>query len=309
MIDLISEKFLVTGGGGFLGYYVIQELLRRGVPKENISASPSKEYDLRLFGVCQEVISGKSVVIHLAASTGGGDFHSNHPGKIFYDNASMGINLLEAARLGGIKKFVSIGSSMEYPKTAEVPYKEEDLWNGYPDELHAPYAMAKKLLLVQGIAYRKEYGLSVIHLLPTNMYGPGEKTDSGYFIPSLLRKIKEAKTMGRNYIEVWGSGVATREFLYVADAAEGIILAIEHYDKSDPVNLGSGEEVSIKYVTELACSLLGFSGEIRWDVSKPEGLLRRAVDISRAKKEFGFKAKTSFDLGFRNVVEWCINNS
>jgi GDP-L-fucose synthase len=225
---------------------------------------------------------------------------------MFYDNAIMGIQLMEAARLAGVEKFVALGTICCYPKFTPVPFKEEDLWNGYPEETNAPYGLAKKMLLVQAQAYRQQYGFNAIFLMPVNMYGPGDNFDpkSSHVIPALIRKVVEAKKEGRDYIEAWGTGKATREFLYVEDGAEGIILATERYDKPEPVNLGSGMEISIKDLAELICRLMDFKGEIRWDTTKPDGQPRRRLDTSKAEKEFGFKAKTNFEEGLKKTIEW-----
>jgi len=303
-LDLTEKNILVTGGNGFLGTHIVKTLQARGVPPERITVARSSEHDLRVLEHCKKVVEGQQIVIHAAAVTGGVDFHTAHPGKIFYDNASMNIHMMEAARIGGVEKFVSIGSSSEYPQSAPTPCREEDLWNGLPDTIHIPYGLAKRMLVAQGDAYAREYGLCAVHLMPVSMYGPGEKPDSGYVIPSLLRKIKEAKTAGRTYIEVWGTGNAAREFLYVEDAAEAVVLATESYNGSAPVNIGSGVEVSIRHVAELACLLMDFSGDIRWDTSKPEGVVRRLVDVSKAKEEFSFEAHTPFDVGFKNMIRW-----
>lgn len=306
MVNLTDKNILVTGGAGFLGSFVVEKLLARGVPKENIAVPRSKDFDLRKPENCNKVVRGKNVVIHLAANVGGIGYNRERPGELFYDNAIMGIQLMEASRLAGAEKYVSIGTVCSYPKFTPTPFSEESLWTGYPEETNAPYGLAKLMQLVQAQAYRAQYGFNAIHLLPVNMYGPRDKFDAqkGHVIPSLIIKIDRAKKESKNYVEVWGTGKATREFLYVEDAAEGIVLAAEKYDKPEPVNLGSGMEISIKDTVELIAKLMDFRGEIRWDSSKPDGQPRRALDVSRAEKEFGFRAKTSFEEGLMKAISW-----
>jgi GDP-L-fucose synthase len=242
----------------------------------------------------------------LAAVVGGIGANRDHPGKFFYENLMMGVQLMEAARVAGVKKFVAIGTICAYPKFTPVPFKEDDLWNGYPEETNAPYGLAKKMLLVQAQAYRQEYGMDAIYLLPVNLYGPNDNFDlaSSHVIPALIRKIAEAKRTKASYIEAWGTGKVSREFLYVDDAAEGIVLATEKYDKPDPVNLGSGMEITIKDLTELISKLMDYRGEIHWDATKPDGQPRRCLDVSRAEREFGFKAKMGFEDGLRKTIDW-----
>lgn len=309
-MDLKNKKILVTGGAGFLGSFVVEKLLERGVPKENIFVPRSDDFDLRKWENCQKAVAGQEVVIHLAAKVGGIGFNREKPGELFYDNAIMGIQMMEAARQAGVEKFVAIGTICAYPKFTPVPFKEDDLWNGYPEETNAPYGLAKKMLLVQAQAYRQQYGFNAIYLLPVNLYGPRDNfnPESSHVIPALIRKVAEAKKENKNFIEVWGTGKATREFLYVEDAAEGILLATEKYDKAEPVNLGSGREISIKDLVELICRLMDFKGEIRWDTTKPDGQPRRRLDVSRAEKEFGFRAKTDFEEGLKKTIEWYLNN-
>jgi len=301
-----NKKILVTGGAGFLGKYVLQKLLERGVEKEDIFIPTFPEIDLRKKEDCLAAAKGKNIIIHLAGVVGGIGFNREHPGQAFYDNAAMALNMLEAARLEKVDKLTGMGSVCEYPKQAPIPFKEEDLWSGYPEETNAPYGLAKKFMLVQGQAYRQEYGLNAIHLLMLNLYGPGDNFDpkSSHVIPALINKVYEAKKEGRDYIEAWGTGRATREFFYVEDAAEGIILATEKYNKTEPINLGSGRETSINDLAELICKLMDFKGEIRWDSSRPDGQPRRFFDLEKAEKEFGFKAKTSFEEGLKNTIEW-----
>lgn len=305
-MDLKSKKILVTGGAGFFGSRVVQKLIELGVPKENIFVPRTRELDLIKWEDCKKAVRGQDVVIHLAAVVGGIGANREHPGKFFYDNLIMGAQLMEAARLAKTEKFVVIGTVCAYPKFTPTPFKEDDLWNGYPEETNAPYGLAKKMLLVQSQAYRQEYGFHSIYLLPTNLYGPGDNFDlkSSHVIPALIRKVYEAKNEGKDYVELWGSGDVTRDFLYVDDAAEGIVLAAEKYDKPEPVNLGSGTEITIKDLIGLICRLMDFRGEIKWDPTKPDGQPRRMLDVSRAGREFGFRAKTNFEEGLRNTIEW-----
>ncbi len=305
-IDLKNKKILVTGGNGFLGKYVIQKLKERGVPEENIFAPSSSEIDLRTWEGCVKAVAGQNVVIHLAAVVGGIGANREHPGQFFYENLMMGVQLMEAARQAHVEKFVAIGTVCAYPKFTPIPFKEDDLWNGYPEETNAPYGLAKKMLLVQAQSYRAEYGFNAIYLLPVNLYGPRDNFDlqSSHVIPALIRKVADAKNSNQPFIELWGTGSASREFLYVEDAAEAIVLATEKYEKSDPVNLGSGMEISIKDLIGVISRLMDFKGEIHWDPTKPDGQPRRYLDVSRAEKEFGFKAKTTFEEGLKKVIDW-----
>jgi GDP-L-fucose synthase len=246
------------------------------------------------------------MVIHLAAVVGGIGANRENPGRFFYENAIMGIELMERARRAGVEKFVQIGTVCSYPKFTPVPFREDDIWSGYPEETNAPYGLAKKMLLVQGQAYRQQYGFDVIHLIPVNLYGPGDNFDPGssHVIPALIKKCVDARDVGSDHIEVWGTGSASREFLYVDDAAEGIVLAAERYDGAEPVNLGVGREITIRELVELVARLTRFEGEIRWDASKPDGQPRRALDTSRARELFGFEARTSFEDGLQRTIEW-----
>jgi GDP-L-fucose synthase len=246
------------------------------------------------------------IVIHLAAVVGGIGANRENPGRLFYENAAMGIELMEQSRLAGVEKFVQIGTVCSYPKFTPVPFREDDLWNGYPEETNAPYGLAKKMLLVQGQAYRQQYGFDVIHLIPVNLYGPGDNFDpaSSHVIPALIKKCVDARDAGADHIEVWGTGSASREFLYVDDAAEGIVLATERYDGAEPVNLGVGREITIRDLVALIVRVTGFEGQIRWDATKPDGQPRRALDTSRARERFGFQARTSFEDGLRATVDW-----
>lgn len=305
-----NKKILVTGGAGFLGKYVVDKLIQRGVKKRNVFIPLFKDYDLRKMEDCLKTMKGMDIVIHLAGVVGGIGFNREHPGRSFYDNAAMALNLLEAARIEKIKKFVGIGSVCSYPKYIPIPFKEENLWDGFPEETNAPYGLAKKFMLVQSQAYRAEYGLGAIHLLMLNLYGPGDNFDpeSSHVIPALIRKVAEAKKENKNYIDAWGTGKATRDFLYVEDAAEGIILAAEKYNKPEPVNLGSGMEISVKDLAQLICKLMSFNGEVRWDASKPDGQPRRCLDVSKAKKEFGFRASVSFEAGLKKTIQWYLKS-
>lgn len=301
-----DKRILLTGGAGFLGSFLVEKLKERGVHEDDLKVPRSKDVDLRYWENCIKVVKDIDVVIHLAAKVGGIGYNQKYPATLFYDNAIMGIQLMEAARRGDVKKFVAIGTVCAYPKFTPVPFKEEDLWDGYPEETNAPYGLAKKMLLVQSQAYRQQYGFNSIYLLPVNLYGPRDNfsPESSHVIPALIKKIFDAKESGKDYVTVWGTGNATREFLYVEDAATGIILATERYNKPDPVNLGSGFEISIKDLVELIAELAEFDGEIRWDTSKPDGQPRRCLDISKAEKEFGFKAKTDFREGLKETIEW-----
>jgi len=303
-INLKNKKILVTGGAGFLGSFVVKELLKKGVSRKNITIPRSKICDLRLMKNCQKAVQNQNIVIHLAGVVGGIGFNQTIPGQIFYDNLMMGAQLMEAARQAGVKKFVAIGTICVYPKLTPTPFKEKDIWNGYPEETNAPYGLAKKMLLVQAQAYRQQYGFNTIYLLPTNLYGPGDNfnPESSHVIPALIKKIADAQKAGQKYIEVWGTGKASREFLYVEDCAEGIILATEKYNKPEPVNLGANREIKIKDLVKLICKIMDFKGQIRWDFSKPDGQPRRMVDATLAKKEFGFRAKTDFEEGLRKTI-------
>jgi len=300
------KSVLVTGGAGFLGSLVVRKLRDRGATR--VFVPRSAEFDLREKEAIKRALDWATpdVVIHLAAVVGGIGANRDNPGRFFYDNAIMGIQLMEQARLAGVRKFVAVGTVCAYPKFAAVPFREDDLWNGYPEETNAPYGLAKKTLLVQGQAYRDQYGFNSIYLLPVNLYGPGDNFDprSSHVIPALIRKVLEAKERGDDHIVAWGTGSASREFLYVEDAAEGIVLATERYDGREPVNLGAGREVTIKELIETIARLCEFKGEIRWDVSKPDGQPRRMLDTSRARELFGFEAKTDFEDGLRRTIDW-----
>jgi GDP-L-fucose synthase len=301
-----DRRVTVTGGAGFLGSAVVRRLQAAGATQ--IFVPRSAKYDLRTRdGIARCLADGRpQVIIHLAAVVGGIGANRANPGRFFYENAIMGIELMEQARLAGVAKFVGVGTVCSYPKFTPVPFHEDDLWAGYPEETNAPYGLAKKMLLVQGQAYRDQYGFDAIHLLPVNLYGPGDNFDeaSSHVIPALIKKCVDARDRGEDFIEVWGTGSASREFLFVDDAAEGIALAAELYDDPDPVNLGVGREITIRELVALTARLAGFSGEVRWDASKPDGQPRRALDTSRARDRFGFVAGTSFEEGLRRTIEW-----
>jgi len=297
---------VVTGGAGFLGSFVVEKLIEKDceeiiVPRSSKYNLVEKDHVIKLY---QE--AKPNIVIHLAAVVGGIGANRENPGRFFYDNLMMGVMLMEQARLYGVDKFVVVGTICAYPKYTPIPFKEENLWDGYPEETNAPYGIAKKALLVQAQAYRQQYGLNTIYLLPVNLYGPRDNfnPESSHVIPALIKKCVDAIRRNDTEIVVWGTGKATREFLYVEDCAEGIILATENYNKPDPVNLGAGFEISIRDLTQLIAKLTGFNGKIVWDESKPDGQPRRCLDTSKAKKEFGFEAKTNFEEGLRRTIEW-----
>ena len=302
-----DSRVMVTGGSGFLGSQVVDKLKQRGC--QRIFVPRSKDYDLVQRENTQRAIQDArpDIIIHLAARVGGIGANLAHPAEFFYDNLMIGVQLLHESWCAGVKKFVAIGTACAYPKLTPVPFSEDDLWNGYPEETNAPYGLAKKMLLVQSQAYRQQYGYNSILLLPVNLYGPGDNFDpeSSHVIPALIKKCVDAKEAGEDKIVVWGTGAPTREFFYVDDAAEGILLAAERYNKSEPVNLGSGMEISIKDLVNLIARLTGFEGEILWDTSKPDGQPRRSLDTQRAEREFGFKARTSFDEGLLQTIQWC----
>lgn len=301
-----DKNILVTGGAGFLGSYLVEKLLQLGVSRNKILIPRTSTLDLRILKNCTKAVKGIDIVIHLAGDVGGIGYNRENSGTIFYDNIMMGVQLMEEARKAGVKKFVGLGTICQYPKYTPVPFKEDDLWNGYPEETNAPYGLAKKMLLVQAQAYRQQYGFNAIHLMPVNLYGPGDNFDpkSSHVIPSLIKKFIDAKEEGRDEVIVWGSGKPTREFLYVYDAAEAIILASEKYNKPEPVNIGSSFEISIKDLANLIKKLTGFKGKIVWDKLKPDGQPRRKIDTTRAEKEFGFISKTPFEEGLRRTIQW-----
>jgi len=301
-----TKRITVTGGKGFLGSYILEKLEQRGC--KHIAVSGLPEYDLTKLPDIKSMFNEQKpdIVIHLAAVVGGIGANKENPGKFFYENAIMGIQLIHEAYLNKIEKFVAIGTICSYPKFTPVPFKEKNLWNGYPEETNAPYGLAKKMMLVQSQSYQKQYGFNSIFLLPVNLYGPRDNFDpkSSHVIPALIMKCVDAINEGKDEILVWGTGNHSREFIYVEDAAEGIILATEKYNKSEPVNIGAGFEISIKDLVNLIIKLTGFKGDVKWDTSKPDGQPRRMLDISKAEKEFNFKVKTNFDEGLKNTIDW-----
>lgn len=308
-MDLNDKKIVVTGGAGFLGSFVVKELISIGVSSKNILVPRSKDYDLRKWENCKKVTRGRDLVIHLAAKVGGIGLNREKPGELFYNNLIMGVQLMEAARLAGVSKFVAVGTVCAYPKFTPVPFKEENLWYGYPEETNAPYGLAKKMLLVQAQAYRQQYNFDAIYLLPVNLYGPGDNFDqsSSHVIPALIRKVVQAKRNNQPSIEVWGTGRATREFLYVEDAARAIVMTAQKYDKAEPINIGSGTEISIANLIKLICQLTGYKGQTVWDKSKPNGQPRRKLNVSRAYREFGFRASTDFRDGLKKTIDWYLS--
>jgi GDP-L-fucose synthase len=307
MIDLKEKRVTVTGGKGFLGKVLVEKLMKERQCRK-IAVADLPEYDLRTATGIEKMFADQQpeIVIHLAAVVGGIGANKENPGRFFYDNAILGIQLLHEAFLHKIEKFVALGTICCYPKFTPVPFREDDLWNGYPEETNAPYGLAKKMLLVQSQAYRQQYGFNSIFLMPVNLYGPGDNfsPQSSHVIPALIKKCMDAIRKGEKEIVVWGTGKASREFLYVEDAAEGIALACEHYDKADPVNLGAGFEITIRDLVELIAKLTGFTGKIAWDAGKPDGQPRRMLDTNRAKEQFGFVAQTTFEDGLRQTIEW-----
>lgn len=309
-MDLRNKKIIVTGGAGFLGSFVVAKLKERGCA--DVFVPRSREYDLRDRAAIVRMLTQvkPDVIIHLAAVVGGIGANAKNPGSFFYDNAIMGLQLMEYARQFRVEKFVATGTICAYPKFTPIPFREQDLWQGYPEETNAPYGLAKKMMLVQGQAYREQYGFSSIYLLPVNLYGPKDNFDpeSSHVIPALVRKCVEAKEAGAKEIVLWGDGSPTREFLYVEDAAEGIVLATEKYDGAEPVNLGSGEELAIKELATIVAGHTGFTGNIVWDPSRPNGQPRRRLDVSRAERFFGFRAKVSLHEGLGRTISWYLLN-
>jgi len=306
--ELSTERIVITGGAGFLGLHLQKQLVNLGVPEENLLIPLIEDYDLTSEGDVIRMYDNMApgVVIHLAAEVGGIGANRENPGRFFYANMAMGLHLIENARLRKIKKFVQVGTICAYPKFTPVPFKEENLWDGYPEETNAPYGIAKKALLVMLQAYRQQYGLNGIYLLPVNLYGPGDNFDlnTSHVIPALIRKFCEAMDAGNEEVVVWGTGSASREFLYVEDAGRAITMAVQKYDGAEPVNLGAGFEITIKDLTEKIRNLTGFKGKLTWDTSKPDGQPRRSLDTSRAKELFGFEAKMPFDEGLNKTIQW-----
>jgi GDP-L-fucose synthase len=305
-IDLRNQRLLVTGGAGFLGKQVVNQLIAAGANPEKITIPRSRELDLRQWENCQRAVDQQDIVIHLAAHVGGIGLNREKPAELFYDNLMMGTQLIHAAYQAGVQKFVCVGTICAYPKFTPVPFKEDDLWNGYPEETNAPYGIAKKALLVQLQSYRQQYGFNGIYLLPVNLYGPEDNFDprSSHVIPALIRKVHEAQVAGEPSISVWGDGTPTREFIYSEDAARGIVMGTTSYHDPDPVNLGTGYEIAIKDLIELICKLMDYRGEIVWETDKPNGQPRRCLDTQRAKERFGFVAQVGFEAGLRNTIAW-----
>ena len=306
-MDLKNKRILVTGGAGFLGSFVVEQLEKLSA---RVVVFRSHDFDLTKQERCARVFRYEyDIVIHLAGRVGGIGLNKARPAELFYNNMLMGINVLEASLFANVKKFVLIGTVCSYPKNTPVPFKEEDLWSGYPEETNAPYGIAKKALFEMARAYRQQYGFNAICLLPVNLYGPRDhfEPEKSHVIPALIKKVADAQKNGQDFIEVWGTGNASREFLYVEDAAEAIVLATQHYDKAAPVNIGAGFEITIRELVEKICRIMDFKGETRWDATKPDGQPRRCLDVSRAEKEFGFKAKTDFDEGLEKTISWYLN--
>jgi GDP-L-fucose synthase len=305
-LKLDAKRLTVTGGAGFLGRHVVAELQRRGV--REVVVPRSSAYDLTRAADVRRLFEDHrpEIVIHLAAVVGGIGANRENPGRFFYDNLVMGVETIEQARRFGVEKLVAVGTVCAYPKLTPIPFREEHLWDGYPEETNAPYGLAKKMLLVQGQAYRRQYGFSSIHLLPANLYGPGDSIDPerSHVIPALIAKLVEAVETGARRVEVWGSGTASREFLYVEDCARAIVMATERYDSPDPVNVGSGREIRIADLARLLADLVGYRGELAWDTSRPDGQPRRLLDVSRAEHAFGFRATTDLVEGLRNTIAW-----
>lgn len=308
---LNNKRIVVTGGAGFLGKQVVEQLCQAGAEPQNITVPRSRDQDLRRWENCQAVVKEQDIIIHLAAHVGGIGLNREKPAELFYDNLMMGTQLIHAAKEAGVEKFVCVGTICAYPKFTPVPFKEEDLWNGYPEETNAPYGIAKKALLVQLESYRLQYGFNGIYLLPVNLYGPEDNFDprSSHVIPALIRKVYEAQQRGDQTLAVWGDGSPTREFLYSTDAARGIVMGTQFYDQSDPINLGTNYEISIKDLVELICELMNFEGEIVWETDQPNGQPRRCLDTSKAKAAFEFTAQVDLRQGLKNTIDWYKNHA
>ncbi len=310
MLDLSTKRILVTGGAGFLGKQVVTELIAAGAQKEKITIPRSQECDLRILANCQQAAVNQDIIIHLAAHVGGIGLNREKPAELFYDNLMMGAQLIHAAYEAGVEKFICVGTICAYPKFTPVPFKEDDLWNGYPEETNAPYGIAKKALLVQLQSYRQQYGFNGIYLLPVNLYGPEDNFNpkSSHVIPALIRKVYQAQAKGEKTLLVWGDGSPTREFIYSNDAARGIVMGTQKYNNPEPVNLGTNFEISIKDLVELICELMGFEGKLVWQTDKPNGQPRRCLDPTRAREAFGFTAQMDLRQGLQNTIDWYLQN-
>ncbi|MBE9212767.1 GDP-L-fucose synthase [Plectonema cf. radiosum LEGE 06105] len=310
-LELNNKRILVTGGAGFLGRQVVDQLIKAGADRDKITVPRSRDYDLCVMENCKRAVDQQDIVIHLAAHVGGIGLNREKPAELFYDNLMMGTQLIHAAYEAGVEKFTCVGTICAYPKFTPVPFKEDDIWDGYPEETNAPYGIAKKALLVQLQAYRQQYGFNGIYLLPVNLYGPEDNFDprSSHVIPALIRKVQEAQDRGDKEIPVWGDGSPTREFLYSEDAARGIVMGTQSYNDSEPVNLGTGYEISIRDLITTICELMGFEGEIVWQTDKPNGQPRRCLDTERAKQAFDFTAQVDFKQGLKNTIEWWRENA
>lgn len=306
MLDLKDKKIVVTGGAGFLGKQVVDRLCKAGAKLENISVPRSRDRDLRILANCQKVVAGQDIIVHLAAHVGGIGLNREKPAELFYDNLIMGVQLIDRAYRAGVEKFVCVGTICAYPKFTPIPFKEDDLWQGYPEETNAPYGIAKKALLVQLQSYRQQYNFDGIYLLPVNLYGPEDNFDprSSHVIPALIDKVDRAQKTGENKLFVWGDGSPTREFLYATDAARGIVMATQKYSDREPVNLGTNYEISIRDLVKLICQLMEFEGEIVWQTDKPNGQPRRCLDTNRAKEKFDFSAEVDLKSGLKNTIDW-----
>ncbi|MGD1804125.1 GDP-L-fucose synthase family protein [Dapis sp. BLCC M126] len=310
-LELENKRIMVTGGAGFLGRQVIDELHKAGANPDKITVPRSRDYDLRTMEACQKAVQEQDIIIHLAAHVGGIGLNKEKPAELFYDNLMMGAQLIDCAYKANVEKFVCVGSICAYPKFTPVPFKEEDLWNGYPEETNAPYGIAKKALLVQLDAYRQQYSFNGVYLLPVNLYGPEDNFDpkSSHVIPALIRKVHEAQVRGDKKFPVWGDGSPSREFLYSTDAARGIVMATQFYNESEPINLGTNHEVKIRDLVELICELMNFQGELVWETDKPNGQPRRCLDTEKAKEKFGFVAEVDFKQGLKNTIDWYRENA
>ncbi|MEC4803741.1 MAG: GDP-L-fucose synthase [Jaaginema sp. PMC 1079.18] len=311
MLDLQEKRIVVTGGAGFLGKQVVAQLLEAGANTDKITVPRSRDFNLCTLEACQKVAANQDIIIHLAAHVGGIGLNREKPAELFYDNLMMGTQLIHSAYQAGVEKFVCVGTICAYPKFTPVPFKEDRLWEGYPEETNAPYGIAKKALLVQLQAYRQQYGFNGIYLLPVNLYGPEDNfnPESSHVIPALIRKVYEAQQRQDKELPAWGDGSPTREFLYSTDAARGIVMATQQYNDPDPVNLGTNTEISIRDLVELICELMDFKGKVVWQTDKPNGQPRRCLDTSRAKERFNFEAQTDFKTGLKNTIEWYRKNA